>query len=124
VVEVPESLVEALRVLELDESVAATLADHPGRRVVVRAGDLVLKAFTEAERGAWEREVAAEVVMPLVDFVSPSRFVHGDWGTANVLIPGEASMEVLGVIDFEDSHVGDPAEDFKWQILAGVDSDQ
>lgn len=211
--EVPSSLTAALGELGLETSEASTLAEHPGRRVVVRAGGFVVKAFAEAERRAWGREVAglrlaadaalapspprfgelwsatpwlesvvpmsvsvderamhrslgvalaevhrlppdglptwplaervrqylrelpstcpmslaediADVVQPLLAMITPDRFIHGDWGTANVLIRDETSVEVLAVIDFEDSHVGDAAEDFKWQVLAGVTSDQ
>ncbi|HWI05308.1 MAG TPA: phosphotransferase [Acidimicrobiales bacterium] len=189
------------------------LADHPGRRQVVRAGDTVVKAFAPSERPAWRREVAAlraltgtalapalvgtgplwtatmwvdgvdatglagdilavhrclgawlarihlvkpagmldlsvvdrlrehladpptpcpdalaralrTTIEPWVPLVCGGRrvFVHGDWGTSNVLFAAAASPRVAAVIDFEDAHVGDPAEDFRWQVLAGPDS--
>ena len=49
-------------------------------------------------------------------------YVHGDCGTANVIVDREGAATVLRLVDFEDSHVGDPAEDFKWQVLAGPQS--
>jgi hypothetical protein len=45
--------------------------------------------------------------------------VHGDWGTANVLVRADRLTDVVAVIDFEDSHDGDRAEDLKWQVLSG-----
>ena len=207
------SLAAALDELRVSDRSREVLAEHPGRRLVVRVEDVVVKAFAEAERDAWEREVAglriaaarglapspprfgelwsaipwldgvvpmrgsvderemhrslgaslaalhglpatglpgwplaarlrthlhqppspcpqalardvAQIVEPLLGLAAEDRFVHGDWGTANVLIADEASTEVLAVIDFEDSHIGDAAEDFKWQLLAGVESEQ
>jgi aminoglycoside phosphotransferase (APT) family kinase protein len=50
------------------------------------------------------------------------RYVHGDFGTSNVIVDREGAATVLTLVDFEDSHVGDPAEDFKWQVLAGPQS--
>ncbi len=49
-------------------------------------------------------------------------FVHGDWGTANILV--SANVEVLALIDFEDSQIGDSTEDFRWQAFAGPTSHQ
>ena len=51
-------------------------------------------------------------------------FVHGDWGTANVLTRSDDPTDVLVIIDFEDAHLGDPAEDFRWQAMAGPTSTQ
>ena len=195
------------------ETERALLADHPGRRRVVRVGDIVVKAFAPDEHAAWLREesglralVGAGLAVPLVatgplwtatgwfEAVSPiqgvvdlvplhrslgqylarlhqvdpsgmrpwpvadrlralldsppascpsslvkgidrmvdpwmsfpaaatQRYVHGDWGTSNVLVEPESTTTVVAVVDFEDSHVGDPAEDFKWQVLAGPES--
>ncbi len=59
------------------------------------------------------------LVEPLLGFVMDDAFVHGDWGTANVLVRPEAPAEVVAIIDLEDAHRGDPAEDFAWQVLAG-----
>ena len=214
-------------------SVDEVLADHPGRRRVVRVGDAVVKAFATVEREAWRREVTglavvarstdpalapalvasgrvesvasptgrlpvllpepawsatawtegapphqtgpgdeagvharlgpwlarlhaidptglrpwpvvdrlhtlltspppevsstlvasvARLVEPLLDLVVEDTFVHGDWGTANVLVDDVGS--IVAIIDFEDAHLGDPAEDFAWQVLAGADSPQ
>ena len=67
----------------------------------------------------------SSLVDPLLGAVTaPVGFVHGDWGTANVLVDPAALTRVLAVIDFEDAHAGDAAEDFKWQVLAGPTSDQ
>lgn len=188
------------------------LADHPGRRRVVRAGDLVVKAFASVERAAWARELAGlrsvaatglavelagagprwtatrwldgvvpmdeavgtteihatlgpvlaalhavdardllpwsvvervrsrladppepcpaalaadvdALLRPLLPLVRDDAFVHGDWGTANVLVRRDEPTTILAVIDFEDAHRGDAAEDFKWQVLAGPSSD-
>ena len=188
------------------------LADHPGRRRVVRSGDVVVKAVSPAEEAAWRREVAglravagrpwapevagtgerwsatrwidgvvpmstdvgnAEIhtaigpalvalhgvepeglarwpvadrlrsyvaappptcpaalaaavgrlVEPRLPLVREDAFVHGDWGTANVLVRPDRLTEVVAVIDFEDAHVGDAAEDLKWQVLSGPSSE-
>jgi hypothetical protein len=64
----------------------------------------------------------AALVEPLVGLVVEDAFVHGDWGTANVLAHDDG--RIIGVIDFEDAHLGDAAEDFAWQVLAGADSCQ
>jgi hypothetical protein len=64
------------------------------------------------------RSVAA-LVEPLLATVVGGSFVHGDWGTANVLV--DAAGEIVAIIDFEDAHVGDAAEDFAWQVLAGAE---
>ena len=209
--------VEALtRALDaLDRPAGEVLADHPGRRRVVRAGDAVVKAFSSVERDAWAREVAGlraaaadpgltvepvgsgerwsatrwiggrppmrvdggseedahralgswlarlhavapdgmpawpvvdrlrallasppeacppslvqavgRLIDPLVDLVVGGSFVHGDWGTANVLVAEDDPCRILAVIDLEDAHAGDPAEDFAWQVLAGAESGQ
>ena len=50
------------------------------------------------------------------------RYVHGDWGISNVVVDPDSPTTVLTVVDFEDSHIGDPAEDFRWQVLAGPQS--
>jgi aminoglycoside phosphotransferase (APT) family kinase protein len=203
-----DSLAAALAALGGTED--EVLAAHPGRRRVVRAGDAVVKAFSSAERPAWEREVAglravgasgdpglavelrgsgerwsatawvegapplradalddlavhralgpwlarlhavppaglsdwpvadrlrallteppstvpgalvrsvSATVEPLLATLRGGTFVHGDWGTANVLV--DPSGEILAIIDFEDAHAGEPAEDFAWQVLAG-----
>ena len=202
---------DAVRALGVGDLEAVVLADHPGRRRVVRIGDVVVKAFSPAERSAFERELAglralagtglavalvgdgerwvatrrldgvvpmstaidgatihgalgswlarlhavpptglapwsvvdrlrarlstppetcppalvravADAVDPLLATVrDPTTFVHGDWGTANVLL---VEGEVGAIIDLEDAHAGDPAEDFKWQVLAGAASGQ
>jgi aminoglycoside phosphotransferase (APT) family kinase protein len=208
-----EALSRALHELGVADDVDV-LADHPGRRRVVRAGDAVVKAFASAEVDAWQREAAglravagsgvavelvgegerwtatrvldgivpmstdvdevainralgpalvalhavppvglpqwsvvdrlrarlasppptcsaslagavATLVEPLLGAVTPPTcFVHGDWGTANVLVDPAAPTRILAIIDFEDAHAGDAAEDFKWQVLAGPASDQ
>lgn len=59
------------------------------------------------------------MVEPLLGLVADGTFVHGDWGTANVLVRPEAPTEVVAIVDFEDAHRGDAAEDFAWQVLAG-----
>ena len=60
-----------------------------------------------------------DLVEPWLGLVVDDAFVHGDWGTANVLVRPEAPTEIVAVIDFEDAHRGDPAEDFAWPVLAG-----
>ena len=191
--------------------VTTVLADHPGRRRVVRAGDVVIKAFAPAEDAAFRRERAglraiapsglgphlvatgdrwtatswidgvvpmdlgvdvtaihtalgpvlaalhavppnglapwsvvdrlrqrladpppncppaltaavARLVEPLLPLVVDGAFVHGDWGTANVLVDPARPTDVLAILDFEDAHRGDPAEDLKWQVLSGPTS--
>jgi aminoglycoside phosphotransferase (APT) family kinase protein len=208
-----EALARALQSLAGSDDVEV-LADHPGRRRVVRAGDAVVKAFATAELDAWQREAAglravagwgvavelvgegerwtatrvvdgvipmsievdedaihralgpalallhavppkglpewsvvdrlrarlasppptcppslarsvAGLVEPLLPTITPPTcFVHGDWGTANVLVDSADGTRILAIIDFEDAHAGDAAEDFKWQVLAGPTSDQ
>ncbi len=49
------TLREAFDVLGLDTE-EEVLADHPGRRRVVRVGDIVVKAFAPDEHAAWGRE--------------------------------------------------------------------
>ena len=205
-----DSLATALASLGLGGVDIDVLADHPGRRRVVRAGDVVVKAFSSAEQAAWRREAAGlravtgrpwapvvagigerwsatrwidDVVVPMdadvgnvavhralgpalatLHAVPPNRlapwsvvhrlrgflasppptcpaslarsvgrfvepllplvvggsFVHGDWGSANVLVRRDALTDVVAIIDFEDAHKGDPAEDLKWQVLPGV----
>jgi hypothetical protein len=66
--------------------------------------------------------LAADVgrmVVPLLGLVVDGTFVHGDWGTANVLVRVDDPAEVVAVMDLEDAHTGDPAEDFAWPVLAG-----
>jgi aminoglycoside phosphotransferase (APT) family kinase protein len=70
--------------------------------------------------------LAADVgrlVEPLLRLAREDTLVHGDWGTANVLVPADDPAHVLRIIDFEDAHRGDPAEDFAWQVLAGPGPD-
>ena len=208
-----DALAPALRELGASDDDIEVLADHPGRRRVVRAGDAVVKAFATTERDAWRREAAglravagsgvaveliadgerwtatrrldaivpmdtdvdvlaihralgpalaalhavspvglpewsvvdrlrarlasppatcpsalaravAALVEPLLATITPPTcFVHGDWGTANVLVDPTDRTRILAVIDFEDAHAGDAAEDLKWQVLAGPTSD-
>lgn len=207
-----EVLASALAALGLAEHEVTVLADHAGRRRVVRAGDVVVKAFAPVEEAAWRREVAGlravagrswapevagtgerwtatkfidavvpmnegvdnaaihtaigpalaalhdvepnglapwpladrirafvaapppacppalaaavgRLVEPLLPLVRDGGFVHGDWGTANVLVHPDRLTEVIAVIDFEDAHAGDPAEDGKWQVLSGPTSE-
>ena len=206
------SLREAFVALSVDAE-RVVLADQPGRRCVVRIGDLVVKAVAPSEHAAWRREesglramIGAGMAAPLVasgplwtatgwvEGVSPAhcaldmvnlhrslgehlarlhevgptgmgpwpvadrlaalleappaccppslvrgiarmvgpwmrlpaaamqRYVHGDWGTSNVLVHPRDTTIMLTVVDFEDSHIGDPAEDFRWQVLAGPQS--
>ena len=66
----------------------------------------------------------ARIVEPWMPLpaAAPQRFVHGDWGTSNVLVDSRTPTKVLTVVDLEDSHIGDPAADFRWQVLAGPQS--
>jgi len=50
--------------------------------------------------------------------------VHGDWVSANVLVAPDEQTKVMSIIDFEDSHLGDPAEDFRYQAFGGPTSIQ
>lgn len=67
---------------------------------------------------ALARDVARAIV-PLTSLYQESHFVHGDWGDANVLAPANDPYRISKIIDFEDSHLGDPAEDFKWTLVHG-----
>ena len=205
-----DALAVALRELGLEPG-GEVLADQPARRRVVRAGNVVVKAFATVEEAAFAREVAglravagsglgpsvvatgrrwtathwidgvvpmhlevdvtaintaigpwlarlhavppsglrpwsvadrlqhrladppptcppdlaadvARLVRPLLPLVTDGAFVHGDWGTANVLVDPAHPTAILAIIDFEDAHRGDPAEDLKWQVLSGPDS--
>jgi len=51
-------------------------------------------------------------------------FVHGDWIGANVLVAPDDQTRVIAIVDFEESHLGDPAEDFRYQAFAGPPSMQ
>ena len=62
---------------------------------------------------------AGRMLMPLCAAYRETHFVHGDWDFANVLVSPESAEAVRKVVDFEGSHLGDPAEDFKWQLLEG-----
>lgn len=64
-------------------------------------------------------DAACELAISWMDLAEDGRFVHGDWGTNNVLVNPNGSSKTVVVIDLEDAHLGDPAEDFKWQVLAG-----
>jgi hypothetical protein len=61
----------------------------------------------------------ARLVEPMLGLLREDTLVHGDWGTANVLVAADDPTRILAVIDFEDAHRGDPAEDFAWPVLAG-----
>lgn len=43
---------------------------------------------------------------------------------ANVLVRPDDPARIVAIIDFEDAHRGDEAEDFAWQVLAGPTSTQ
>jgi aminoglycoside phosphotransferase (APT) family kinase protein len=206
-----EADVLAAALATIGRDVDEVLAVQKGRRQVVRAGDVVVKAFASVEQAAFEREraglralagtgVAVELVAdgerwtatrhvpgttvpmhlgvdegaihralgpwlaslhaiaptglapwsvvdrlrarladpppgcppalaadvgrlvePWLGLIVDDAFVHGDWGTANVLVRPDAPTEVVAVIDLEDAHRGDPAEDFAWPVLAGPD---
>jgi aminoglycoside phosphotransferase (APT) family kinase protein len=65
------------------------------------------------------------LVEPWMSLVDDGSFVHGDWGTSNALMGGPRSPgHFVTLIDFEDAHVGDAAEDFKWQLLEGVGAEE
>jgi aminoglycoside phosphotransferase (APT) family kinase protein len=49
--------------------------------------------------------------MPTAAWVAPG-FVHGDFAPINVIVDGAGT--VVGLIDLEHSHVGDPLEDVAW----------
>ena len=86
-----------------------------------------MRAFLADPPAACPPALAADVgrlVEPLLSRVRDDAFVHGDWGTANVLVRPDRLTEVVAVIDFEDAHVGDAAEDAKWQVLAGPESEE
>ena len=211
-----QSKLEALRLAEDALQVSSggeLMRDLPGRRRVVRYGDVVVKALAPVERAAWSRELAglralhhsdlapsliasgerwtatewvegmppgslefeegpmhrvlgealarlhdrppdelpewsvadrlqerfddppaacpAELLRGVRDLTAGwlpllrhDAFVHGDWGTSNVLVRADHPMDVLAIIDFEDAHIGDPAEDFRWQAMAGPTSTQ
>lgn len=85
-----------------------------------------LRAFLSAPPATCPPALAADVdrlVEPLLTLVREDSFVHGDWGTANVLADPDRPTELLAIIDFEDAHVGDAAEDVKWQVLSGPTSE-
>ena len=85
-----------------------------------------LRAFLAAPPATCPAALASDVgrlVEPLLPLVQEGTFVHGDWGTANVLVRTDALTDVVAIIDFEDAHVGDAAEDLKWQVLSGPDSE-
>jgi aminoglycoside phosphotransferase (APT) family kinase protein len=68
----------------------------------------------------------ADLVEPLaaaaerwIPHLRSDTFVHGDWGDSNVLANPEDPTDIRAIIDFEDCHVGDAAEDFRWQAMTG-----
>jgi len=106
--ELPERLVEdaGLPVYTAEEHRRRKLAelDRAAGTGFIPAGLLTRweKAFEEA--GAWR-------FVPCV--------VHGDLAAENVLVD---DAEVLGILDWGEARVGDPADDLAW-IAAGADQD-
>ncbi len=199
--------IDAQRAAEsaLDLTAGDLLKDLPGRRRIVRYGELVVKAFATAEAEAFERERAGLQALgatglapalvshgerwvaidwldgepieegdddvhrslgrwlsrlhavdpadlptwPLADRLRATlanppdscpadlvpalgeaadrwilhlrrdTFVHGDWGDSNVLANSTDPVDICAIIDFEDCHMGDAAEDFRWQAMTG-----
>jgi aminoglycoside phosphotransferase (APT) family kinase protein len=52
----------------------------------------------------------------------PKCLVHGDWGTSNLLWDRDSGA--VGMVDWEDAHVGDPVDDLQWMCLHGFASDE
>jgi aminoglycoside phosphotransferase (APT) family kinase protein len=71
-------------------------------------------------RAEWERNAIPRAVIEaafrwLADTVPepvPPRLVHGDFRTGNLMIDPDAGL--VGVLDWELAHFGDPAEDLGW----------
>jgi hypothetical protein len=74
-----------------------------------------LRERIQTSRGACPpsmlRSVARMVEPWLTLTAEGGHFVHGDWGLSNILIAAENTTRMLAVVGFEDSHLGDPAED-------------
>lgn len=60
----------------------------------------------------------ADVARSWIPHLRQDTFVHGDWGDSNVLAD-TTSGEIITIIDLEDCHIGDAAEDFRWQAMQG-----
>lgn len=60
-------------------------------------------------RGA---EMLESFVRHSTSFKTPPKFVHGDFSSRNVMVHGDSSdCRISGVLDFERSQFGDPAQD-------------
>ncbi len=53
------------------------------------------------------RHLAASLPAPV-----PSRLIHGDFRNGNLIVDGRSGL--CAVLDWELTHLGDPAEDFGW----------
>ena len=79
------------------------------QEVVDRAGVTVLRAT-----GGMARRIHAVVVdVGFGPTNSPGALVHGDFGPQNLLVDRHGTT-VIGVLDWEFAHVGDPLEDLMW----------
>jgi aminoglycoside phosphotransferase (APT) family kinase protein len=77
---------------------------------------------------AEEREVPVieEVGAWLADNVpeeSPTALVHGDYKLDNVLFAPGAAPEIVGIVDWEMSTLGDPLTDLAWLLAYWQDTD-
>lgn len=78
-----------------------------------------LAAADDTVVGTSLRRSIQTAVLPLVPLLEEDCFVHGDWGDSNVLVRASNPTEIAKVVDLEDARRGDPAEDFKWQLVQG-----
>jgi len=93
---------------------AVDLAIAPALPVLDAAATLVSYEAIFRRIGACRPvlEVAFRVLSRDVPAPVPTRLVHGDFRTGNLMI--DPASGLAAVLDWELSHLGDPAEDFGW----------
>jgi aminoglycoside phosphotransferase len=92
----------ALRLECIDGIPGQLLLDgHSADRVLTAAGSLLRLLQRDA----------SPLLAPALQGVGPV-VVHGDYGPQNLLI--DADFAVVGLLDWEFAHIGDPVEDLAW----------
>ncbi len=114
----------ALHRIPVDEALALGLPDFADRMAELEAlrADVLppLRATLtgqeyDAVRQWWDRFLGDEVMRQYTPVLQ-----HGDFWYENMLVD-HTPASLVGVIDFEQAAVGDPAQDFATQLHLGVD---